>query len=107
MKKRSNRRLVHTNLLTKLEDIPENVRCEECGGKTVREYLEHDVTGQGSVVRTRVAGWRCKECGVASFSHQGMAESFSKAREVFLDIQEDDTVKILDEAIAYERQFLS
>lgn len=93
-------------LTTSLGDIPEGI-CEVCGSRTRKEFIEHAVNGDLVIVRTRVAGYRCVNCGVASYSHKGIAESLEQAKKILLDEGDTRIANLLDESIGFHRSFVS
>lgn len=99
-------KVFHVTLSTTLDDIPEHILCEVCGGVTKKEMIAHVVNHQGVRVETMVPGYRCQRCGSATYSHQGMIDSFSRAKEIMTRLGNSYMVKILEEGIQCSKQLL-
>lgn len=101
--------IVDIFLETRIEDIPEAPLCE-VGHWTDKAFLEHVVVGAHVAVRAaNAAGYRCpnEACGLEYYSHEALAESLIKARQIMLEAGDHATADAFQTAIDRHQQIIA
>lgn len=103
-------RTVDITLETRLEDIPDADPCEICGDPNQeRTFLQQVMTGRELFIQASVPGYRCQneECGITSFSIEGIIESLGAASRILRDSGDTATADAFDQHIALEQQIIA
>ena len=101
---------VSIDLTTTLDDIPEGHSCYLCGSHTNKTFIAHKTNGKSvQTLAEMTPGYQCsneEECGIATYSVEGLVESLGKARDVYQHYGDLPTAAAMQAAIDHQRPYL-